>query len=396
MADFTYPNGALRQNEIFGAIYNMIIGQRVFADPIADGFTSLVDRARIDGSMYGDQYLYYSTDALETLPYLPDTNGQLNVLSVHRNKDIKVQSIIMSVARQIPVTIDNYFSKRAFTTDSVFSDFNGVMVKWLTDTKRVYDQTLYNAYIGTTEANAAGSYQYVDYPAAGEGNVDAEAVNRLTAEAIAEKIANIIIALKDVSRDFNDYGYLRSYDPADIIIVWNSAWVNKLKKVDMPTIFHKDGLIDKFDESNVLPARYFGSLNLSSTLASDGVRALKELYFTSLGAQITITDPEMDALKAAGVQHVFPGDLIPDGATANAGDSYTENPDVICKIMAKDSVPYMSAFQVATEFVNTRNLSENHYLTFAHNELEYLKEKPFITVVAQEAEVDDGGDGGEG
>lgn len=382
MADFTYPNGAIRQNEIFGAIYNMIIGQRVFADPIADGFTSLVDRARIDGSMYGDQYLYYSTDALETLPYLPDTNGQLNVLAVHRNNDIKVQSIIMSVARQIPVTIDNYFSKRAFTTDSVFSDFNGVMLKWLTDTKRVYDQTLYNAYIGTAGSSVGEQAQTVTMPTAGSGNQDAEALNRLSAEAVAEKVANIIIALKDVSRDFNDYQYLRSYDPADIIIVWNSAWVNKLKKVDMPTIFHKDGLMDKFDEANVLPARYFGSLNSTSTAAGTGVRALKELYFTSLGSQITITDPEMSALKAAGVQHVFPGDLIPTGATANAGDSYTEDDDIICKIMAKDSVPYMSAFQVATEFVNSRNLSENHYLTFAHNELEYLKEKPFITVTA--------------
>lgn len=375
-------NGTLNVNEIFSAIYNMIIGQRVFADPIADGFTSLVDRARVDGSLYGDQYLYYSTDALETLPYLPDTTGQLNVLSTHRNKNIEVQAIVMSEFRQIPVTIDNYFSKRAFTTDSVFSDFNGVMLKWLTDTKRVYDQTLYNAYIGTAETSTGEQQQTVTMPTAGSGNADAEALNRLTAEAVAEKIANIIIALRDVSRDFNDYQYLRSYDPSDIIVVWNSAWVNKLKKVDMPTIFHKDGLIDAFDEANVLPARYFGSINSSATSAGTGVRALKELYFTSAGSQITITDPEQASLLSSGVQHVFPGDLIPSGATAGAGDSYTEDDDIICKVMAKDSVPYMSAFQVATEFVNSRNLSENHYLTFGHNALEYLKEKPFITVTA--------------
>ena len=372
-------SGSLNTNEIFSVIYNMIIGQKVFADPIADGFTSLVDRARIDGSMYGDQYLYYSVDALSTLPYLPDTTGQLNVLETHRNNNIACQAIVMEVARQIPVTIDNYFSKRAFSTDSVFSDFNGVMLKWLSDTKRVYDQTLFNTYIGTTVTAVGEQSQTVTMPTAGTGNEDEEAMNRLIAEAVAEKVANVLIDLKDVSRDYNDNGYLRSYDLDDIIVVWNSAWVNKLKKVDMPTIFHKDGLIDKFDEENVIPARYFGSVNSSATAAGTGVRAVYELYFDSLGAEISFSDPS-DVSNA--VSHVFPGDLIPTGCTAGAYHSYTEDADVICKIIAKDSVPYMSAFQVNTEFINGRNLSENHYLTFAHNTLEYLREKPFITVTA--------------
>lgn len=372
-------SGSLRANEIFSAIYNMIIGQRVFADNIGESFTSLVDRARIDGSMYGDQYLFYSTDALKTLPYLPDTAGQLNVLSTYRNQNIACQTIQMTEARQIPVTIDNYFSKRAFTTDSVFSDFNGVMIKWLVDTKKVYDQTLFNSFIGTAVSTTGQQSQTVTLPTAGSGNADAESYNRLVAETIAQKVADILIALKDVSRDYNDNQYLRSYDSEDILIVWNAEWVNKLKKVDMPTIFHKDGLIDKFDEDNVLPGRYFGTLNTSSTAAGAGKRMLVEAYFPAGGGtEITITNPEQSNL--AGALHAFPGDLIPASCTAAANHSYTENPKVICKIMAKDSVPYMSGFQVNTEFVNSRNLSENHYLTFAHNKLEYLKEKPFVTV----------------
>ena len=61
MANFT---GQLRQNEIFAAIYNMIISQRVFADNIAGTKSTLVDMARVDGSLYGDQKLYYATDCL--------------------------------------------------------------------------------------------------------------------------------------------------------------------------------------------------------------------------------------------------------------------------------------------------------------------------------------------
>jgi hypothetical protein len=48
--------------------------------------------------------------------------------------------------------------------------------------------------------------------------------------------------------------------------------------------------------------------------------------------------------------------------------------------MHKDSVPYMSGFEVGTSFFNPRSLTETNYLTFGHNTLEYLKDKPFITV----------------
>ena len=58
--------GSLNTNEIFSAIYNMIISQEVFADNIGKNQT-LVDKARVDGGLYGDQKLYYATDALKSV-----------------------------------------------------------------------------------------------------------------------------------------------------------------------------------------------------------------------------------------------------------------------------------------------------------------------------------------
>ena len=49
--------GKLNSNEIFAALYNMIISQQVFADNIAGTKSDLVDMARVDGSMYGDTKL---------------------------------------------------------------------------------------------------------------------------------------------------------------------------------------------------------------------------------------------------------------------------------------------------------------------------------------------------
>ena len=40
----------------------------------------------------------------------------------------------------------------------------------------------------------------------------------------------------------------------------------------------------------------------------------------------------------------------------------------------------MSAFEVGTSFFNPKSLTENHYLTFGHNTIEYLKAYPMVTV----------------
>ena len=72
MANF---NGQLKQNEIFGAIYNMIISQQVFADNIAGIGDELVNRAKVDGGLYGDTKLYYATDALKSAPWGKDAEA---------------------------------------------------------------------------------------------------------------------------------------------------------------------------------------------------------------------------------------------------------------------------------------------------------------------------------
>lgn len=46
-------NGTLNQNEIFAALYNMIISQQVFADNIYDTKATLADKSRVDGTLYG-------------------------------------------------------------------------------------------------------------------------------------------------------------------------------------------------------------------------------------------------------------------------------------------------------------------------------------------------------
>lgn len=355
MANF---NGQLRSNEIFAALYNMIISQEVFADNIYDTKASLVDMSRVDGGLYGDTKLYYATDVLSSAPWGNDAEAA-NLLKLYRPKAPEVQAIHLDVFRQISLTVDDYLSKRAWSTEGAFSSFNSVMLGWIRDTKRVYDSTLFNAYVGTAESTVGKQSIEITLPTV-TGNAEAQA--RMQAGAIAAKMADILVELEDVTRDYNDYGNLRSYSGDSLIAVWNSEKLNEIKKIDLPTIFHKDGLIDKMGEYT-LPARYFGKVNATAgttTGTNTTVRSLVEKDF--------------------GTTHCFPGDLLPNSQSYGANETYTQDDTILFKIMHKRSVPYMSAFEVGTSFFNPKSLTENHYLTWGHNTLEYLKNYPFITV----------------
>ena len=116
----------LNPNEIFASIANMIISQEVFADNLGKHQT-LVDSARVDGGLFGDKKLYYATDVLESHPWGADSEAA-NLLALDRPADPEVQDITLDVFRQIRLTVDNYLSKRAWSTEGAFSSFQSVML----------------------------------------------------------------------------------------------------------------------------------------------------------------------------------------------------------------------------------------------------------------------------
>lgn len=381
-----YPinyGGQLNANEVFSAIFNMIISQQVFADNIKDTKSSLVDAARVDGSMYGDTKLYYATDVLRSYAWGGDAEAE-NLLAVDRPEDPECQAITLDVFRQIRLTVDKYLSKRAWSTEGAFNEFNSIMLGWVRDTKKVYDSTTYNAFVGTYETNEGKQEINIALPTV-EG--DKEAENRLQAQTIATKLADLIVDLEDVSRDYNDYENLRSYSANDFRYVWNSAFVNKINKLDLPTIFHKD-FVDKLGEYT-LPSRYFGKLVTvgNAAVVSDATGAYRSLIEqdVTLAKAYTFKGKQ---LQAGAKFHLFAGDAIPDGITLASTTevlvpSYKVDDTIALKIVHKDDIPYMSAFEVGTSFYNPRALLENNYLTFGHNTLAHLHDKPLITVRAK-------------
>ena len=367
-------NGQLNVNEVYGSIYNMIISQQVFADDIFTAKEMLADMSRTDGSLYGDTKLYYSTDVLKSYEWLGDAEAQ-NLLNLHRPQDPECQAITIDQFRVIPVTVDQYLTKRAWSTQDAFSAFNSRILGWMRDTKRIYDATLFNTFIGTNQTTVGKQVKQIAIPAesADTNEVNTEAYNRIKAQTIATEMAKLIVDIEDISRDYNDYGNLRSFNANDLVYVWNADVVSEIRKLDLPTIFNKDGLVDKFAQ-NSLPARFFGNVNASggTTGATNlTVRSLIEKDYNAVEPHEAGYDPK---------KHIFPGDLLPADTSYGANETYTQDNSIICKIYKASAVPFMTAFETGTSFFNPRSLTQTNFLIWGYNNLEHLKNYPFITV----------------
>lgn len=385
---------SLNVNEVYASLFNMIISEQVFVQNINGRKNrKLVDEARAEVGLFGDSKNYWSTDVLKSRPFLGDAEAA-NLLNVNRGPAPKGQRIVIDIFRQIDITTDQYLSKRAWMSADSHSQFISVMKGWLAVTKQVYDETTYNAFIGTNISGAPTNTFNIDLTTALTGLSGVEKA-KMQAMYIASSMADLFDDLGDVRRDFNAYQFLRSYSEDEIKVVWNQKYINRIAKIDLPCIYNKDGVMEKFDEYS-LPKRYFGTILTASNIStySAGTPTTgkpidsDDSTYTpgSNNANGTVrTLYEVDITVGGVDYHLFAGDEIPSGATVKAsgdfelGTVYIEDATVICKVMTK-LPPYMSAFEVGTSFYNPRSLTENSYLTFGHNTLEQILDSAYVTV----------------
>lgn len=353
MGTFT---GSLKPNKIQSALFNMIISQDVIGGSIKANY-NLVDKARVDGSMYGDTKLYIDTPTLVSVPWVQDSEDALNLLKTFRPAAPKTQAITLDVFRQVAVTKDEYLSKQAFGTEGAFTQYQAILDSRLNKTKEVYDNTTYNAFFGTV---APVKTEEVDISSITATGVEKK---RLEAEAIAQKVADLIADMKDYGYSYTKNGFLRAFGDEDIHVVWNTAYINEIRKVSLPNIYHKEGLIDKFGEDQ-LPSRFFGNVVPGKVEAGSNKGTYRSLIEQVISGK-----------------HYFAGEKIDANVEIPAGTSYLEDGDIICKVYTK-LPPYMSAFNVGTSFFNASNLSTNMYQTWGHNTLEALDSEAIVTVRA--------------
>ncbi len=372
-------DGQLKTNLVFASLFNMIISLQVFDTGISN-LDGIYQSRKVDGTLYGDTKLYISTDALKSYAWDgTDTPGNYNLLTIKRPPVPVQESISIDTFRQIPVTVDEYLTKQAFLDEGSFGSFNGVILAWLNTTKQVYEHTTYLAnLIVSAEAKATALPTLSLIAPTGVAGYD---LIRWRAQELYRQIEDAVKELNEPSRAYNDHGFLRNYKLEDFDIVVPLGVLSSVRKHDIPFLYGPD---DKplFKEVHW---KYFGTIDATGGTTDDD------------GSPVVVRRSlvEMDYTVGQTTTHVFPGDLIPDGAVFAANVAYTPayasrpsiGEDVTLLMIHKQDYPIMSAFTVGTSFFNARRLDMNHYLTFGHNDVydAHLGERALLKVTTDVA-----------
>ena len=384
--------GTLNTNEFYAGLFNAYRLITTFSDGLDALDDSLANRFRSDGGMYHDKSVFTDMDVLMSREWDP---SDTNVLAPELTVAPVQEEIVVDQKRQLAIYTEQFLAKRSWMSPEVFDAFNSVVQSQVGNTKKLYEQRLVDVFIGTESTSVGQQAQSIDVTTA-VGAATGEEANRLAAQAIATGIANIMTQVKDSTRDFNDYEFVKAFNESDLMIIWNAELYNKILYTDLPTIYHKEDLLKN---GYRLPARYFGSATAAGTANGTTDRAYGEYKIR--------TDASGNySASGAYLKNVFPGDILPSGTPIVAHTTalttgswtttyngrgytftvystvhaYTEDSSIICKIIHKNGVRYLSSFETSTEFWNPKNLSTNRYLTWMFANPVHLASYPFITV----------------
>lgn len=387
MAAFT---GQMNSNEFYDGLFNAYRLFYMYTDNLEGLDDTLANRYRADGGMYHDQNVFTDMDVLYSRVW---NANDTNVLEPEAVVAPKQQVITTDKFRQIGLYTDEYLSKRAWMDPSNYDQFRTVVEKQVSATKKVFEQKLVDTFVGVVR-NGGSQDKELTLPT----DTNAEAQNRLQAQFIAKEIGSLFVKMNDSTSQYNKNGFLKSFKPSSFDVVWNEEYYNKILYTDLPTIFHKEDLLK---DGKVLDSHYFGKSTLAVTIADGSTIRARREYF------IPVDNNGTYAAAGPKVVHVFPGDVLPNKtpvqatgidtfaditATINgvsrkvsvctSAFAYTADTKVICKIIHKDAIKYLSSFETSTQFWNPKNLTTNRYLTWAYAEPETLDGYPLITITA--------------
>lgn len=369
----TQFNGQLNSGIIYNSMYNAIIAIYQIKQHFTDSY-SLVDRFRKEGSEYGDQLVYMTLDSIPVYDWTNDNEAQ-NLLAVDRNKKQHEEKITLDVFKQIRLTTDAYMqTKQLWTSENGFSRFASLLLQTMENAKKVYEIKTFDVFVGTVKATGASQSATWDLTEGGPNlATDPEGAARWFGMKLAERLSNLMYDLRDVRRTWNDIEYEASYDMDEFQLLLPASVANQFKYISMPTIFDNGPLKALLEDAYVLPDIYFGDpVTVTGTeIKANGTthRFLNSQFVGSTFYNAGDVIPK-DTVIASTTAIVVPAYTMPDADTT----------DVLLKLIHKEDCPYMSAYNVRSQFYNARSHTTNNYLTFAHNKLEHIGIFPLITI----------------
>lgn len=423
MANITY--GTFTKNFLFAGTINLLRNVLVYANNIKSTGMDIAGRYRVDFGTAPKQLIRYSTDVLETNNFAGgDSLGTGGDDFLQNESDLLLknyfpvdpdnQALEGGQMRIIVLSVERFVSGRAFDEPYVQNDFWGIMLGWTSDTKDIADETNLRAWLFTLAADKVFNIQLYD-PAQATSILDVEKINRLNAQLLSSFMASLFTNVMDYTRVLNGFGNLRNYNIEEFDVYGKPETLNKIKFVDVPMLFHKTEVEDKF-KFELQHARMFGQVNAAETIGDSTITWSIDKgkpTIVTFGTVRSITDQWLPSEEAVvtgqryrgktrlrtingtpTVEHFyFAGDPIADTDTAPAGKSYTTedtfdtsngNPvSVVDRIrfVHKEAPLFWSGWVRADAFWNPRSGVTNNYTVYEFDMGKFM-EYPIFDIVA--------------
>ena len=319
---------------------------------------------------------------LDSIPVHDWTNDAeaANLLALDRNKKQHEEKITLNVFKQIRLTTDAYMqTKQLWTSENGFSRFASLLLQTMENAKKVYEIKTFDVFAGTTTSTDPAGEQNTTWDLSEDGpdvTTDPEGAARWYGMKLAERLSNLMYDLRDVRRCWNDIQYEASYNIDEFQLILPASVANKFKYNSLPTIFDNGPLKALLEDASVLPAIYFGDpVTVTGTQIKADGQTHRFLHSQFLGSTFYNAGDLIpkDTVIASTTEIVVP-------AYKHTTVAGTIRSDFILKLIHKEDCPYMSAYNVRSQFYNARSHTTNNYLTFAHNTLEHIGIFPLITV----------------
>ena len=372
----------LTANDIYSTLANMIIS--IVCEGVSSGGGDrLCDRAKQEVGLFGDRKIFEDVDILKVNDWLGDSEAA-NLLALDRAPAPKTQAYVVNKKKQIRLTTDEILSKQAFLDGNAFGQVINLLIGSINETKRVYEDKYYKARFGTDTASSTINTKTITLSGTNDG------------QTLAQELEDLMDDMSDGGREYNDHGVYRQYEPSELAMVVNSKYANKIKLVDTPTVYHRDGILEATKGEKML-SKYFGTRITTSNYStySAGTPAAGKPIDSDDGTYVPGSNhvngclralEEQDITVSGTTYHVRPGDELPSGAVVYASSAvkipcYIEDAKVIGKVYKVGKLPpFLWGITVDTSFFNARSLTTNRYCTFIFSEPEHLKGAPFITI----------------
>lgn len=374
-------NITLTSNEIFSSFANVIVAIQPITGR-AEGVNNLSERYLKSTGLLGNRWITRDANPswVTVGQFRKGYNGAYGGGKSGYTTDLLAKSFTpdpfegtytINQVRQIRLTLETLISGRAWMEEGTLADFNSMLHSFIGKAKKMYLDTLTKGFIGsqivpTILSTDGTSYTPVTFagqlvsvangvlsltlPAVdGTSNVEDEAVSRLRGQMIAKVLADLEAEISDYN-EYNPLGYTDSYSLADFDIYWNPTYANEIKFIDLPTVYHKDGLVTS---KEILHSKYF-------------MKDINATAHTTVAGEYTAA-PGLYAgvYKRAGVA-LTTGTVIVAADIASGSKTGKIDTKVIVKLVHKDAVIGLANIDKMNEFYNAADQDNTFFSTFGY------------------------------